>query len=210
MLVEAKPASVCGISLPKFVGMTVSQESADGGLQETPIPIDKSHREICKLDSKKAEVYVHVREFILRPVGGELEVTRTREVLERGTKELQRLSDRAEQQTAAIVELKSAIDKGVAMQRVESDFIDAEAARRLDRLCKCRVFVEYDAIAEAKSLVASLEEGELVAGKRRAKGHRVRVVRSNSFAARLPMKRQKYCIASGSQVASCMTWRGVW
>ena len=91
LLVEGKSASVCGISLPKFVGVTVSEESADGGLQETPIPIDESHSGICKPASKEAEVYVHVQDFISRPHDGGVEVTHTKEVLEKNTRELQRL-----------------------------------------------------------------------------------------------------------------------
>ena len=161
LLVEGKPASMCGISLPKFVGMTVPQESADGGLQETPIYVDEGHRAICKPRSKEAEVYVHVREFICRPFDDGLEITRQKEVLERNTREFERLRDSAEQQTAVFADLKSAIDKGTAAQGVHSKFIDSEVGRRLERLRKCRVFVEFDAIEEARGLVASLEEGDL-------------------------------------------------
>ena len=170
LLVEGKPASVCGISLPKFIGFTVSEESADGGLQETPITVDESHRRICKPASKEADVYVHVKDFISRPFDGGLEVTHTKEVLERNTRELQRLSDRADQQTTAITELKSVIDKGAAVQGVHPKFIDEEAGRRLDRLRKCRVFGEFDAIEEARGLVASLEEGELALVSEKQKG----------------------------------------
>ena len=170
LLVEGKPASVCGISLPKFVGVTVSEESADGGLQETPIPVDESHSGICKPVSKEAEVYVHVQDFISRPFDGGVEVTQTKEVLGKNTRELQRLSDRAEQQTAAIADLKSVIDKGAAVQGVHPKFIDEEAGRRLDRLRKCRVFGEFDAIEETRGLVASLEEGELVLTSEGQKG----------------------------------------
>ena len=170
LLVEGKPASVCGISLPKFVGVTVSEESADGGLQETPIPVDESHSGICKPVSKEAEVYVHVQDFISRPLDGGVEVTQTKEVLGKNTRELQRLSDRAEQQTAAIADLKSVIDKGAAVQGVHPKFIDTEVGRRLDRLRKCRVFGEFDAIEESRGLVASLEEGELALASEEQKG----------------------------------------
>ncbi len=170
LLAESKPASVYGISLPKFIGMTVSEESADGGLPETPIPVDESHKGICKPASRNAEVYMLVKDFIGRPPHGGLEVTYTNEVLERNTKELQRLSDRADQQNTVIVELKSVIDKGIAVQSVQPKFIDEEAGRRLDRLCKCRFFEEFDAIEEARGLIASLETGELASASEEQKG----------------------------------------
>ena len=170
LLVERKPASVCGISLPKFIGVTVSQESADGGLQEIGIPVDESHSGICKPDTKEAEVYVHVRDFVSSPLDGGVEVTHTKEVLEKNTRELQRLSDRAEQQTAAIAELKSVIDQGATAQDVHAKFIDAEAGRVFERLRKCRIFAEFDAIEEARSLVTSLEEGELALASEELKG----------------------------------------
>ncbi len=170
LLVEGKPASVCGISLPRFVGFSVSTESADGGLQETPITVDENHTGISKPDSRDAEVYVHLKDFISRPFDGGLEVTRTNEALENNTRELQRLSARADQQIAAIAELRSVIERRGAAQGVHTSFIDEEASRRLDRLVKCRVFVEFDSIEEARGLVASLEEGELALASEEQKG----------------------------------------
>ena len=170
LLVEGKPASVLGISLPKFIGMTVSEASADGGLQETPIPVDETHKGICKPSSRNAEVYVLVKDFISKPFDVGLEVTHSKDILEKNTQELQRLSDHAEQQNAKIEELKNAINQSMAVRGVQSRFIDEEAGRRLDRLRKCRFFGEFDAIEEARRLIGSLEEGELVLASEELKG----------------------------------------
>ena len=160
LLVEGKPVSTCGISLPKWIGTPVSQESADGGLQELPIVVDETHTGICKPGTREAEVYVHLKNFISRPFDRPLQITNTKEAWERTTKELRKLSTHSERQTAAIAELRSSIDKGGVAQG-SLKIIDAEVDRRLDQLRKCRVFGEFDPIAEARRLVASLEEGEL-------------------------------------------------
>ena len=62
------------------------------------------------------------------------------------------------------------IDKGAAVQGVHPKFIDMEVGRRLDRLRKCRVFGEFDAIEESRGLIASLEEGELALASEEQKG----------------------------------------
>ena len=170
LLVEGKPASVFGVSLPKFIGTVVSEESADGGLQGTPIVVDENHSGICKPATREAQVYVLVREFISRPLDGALDVTLTSEALERATTELERLNRRTERHTDAIAELKSSIDQGIALQGAHHGVIDAEVGRRLDRLRKCRIFGEVDAIEEARDLVGSLEEGELARASEEQKG----------------------------------------
>ena len=150
-----------GISLPKAIGTTVPVESADAGLQETPIIVDENHSGISKPASKDAEVYIHVLRFVSRPFGGALEVTRANVGLEKNTKELRRLAVQTEQQTEEFSELRKTIIKGSAVHGAHSEVIDAEVERRLERICKCRIFAEFGAIEETRSLVASLEEGEL-------------------------------------------------
>ena len=166
LLVEGKPVSTCGISLPKWIGTPVSQESADGGLQELPIVVDETHTGICKPGTREAEVYVHLKDFISKPFDRPMQITNTKETLERNTKELRRLSTHTERQTAVIAELRSSIGKEGAHLKI----IDAEVGRRLDQLRKCRVFGEFDAIEKARGLVASLEEGELALASQAQKG----------------------------------------
>ena len=162
ILAEGRPLSLLGIPIPKSLGITVSIDSADAGLPTIPITVDETHKGICKPASKDAEVYIHVREFLLRPFGSGLQVTNTDELLENTSKEVQRLSVRTERQSAAIDELKKTIIIDSTVHRFHTDIVDAELKRRLDRLCKCRVFAEFDAIEETRCLVASLEDGELV------------------------------------------------
>ncbi len=169
ILAEGKPLSLLGIPLPKSLGTAVSVDSADAGLQAIPIIVDETHRGICKPASKDAEVYLHVRDFLTRPFGNRLQVTKTDELLENTSKELQRLSVRTEQQRAAIDDLENMIIKDPIVHRGHTDIVDAEVKRRLDRLFKCRFFAEFDAIEESRSLVTSLEDGELVLASKEQK-----------------------------------------
>lgn len=161
LLVEGKPASICGVTLPKMIGITVSEVSSDGGLQETPIIVDESHTGICKPSTKEAEVYLHVKNFVSQPFDGSLQVTDTKEILSRSAGELERLSAHVERQTVAMAELRKSITIGNGVQSVHLRIVDAEVGRKLDLLRKCRFFSEFDAIEEARSLVATLIDGEL-------------------------------------------------
>ena len=169
ILAEGKPLSLLGIPLPKILGIAVSIDSADAGLPTIPITVDETHGGICKPASRDAEVYVLVREFLLQPFGNELQVTKADEDLENTSKELQRLSARTEQQSAAIDALEKTINRDSTVYGFHSDIVDGELRRRLDRLRKCRVFAEFDAIEETRSLVASLEDGELVLASKEQK-----------------------------------------
>ena len=162
ILAEGKPLSVLGVSLPKSLGTAVSVDSADAGLQAIPIIVDETHRGICKPVSRDAEVYIQVRHFVRGPFDNRLQVTRTDEFLENTSKELQRLGVRTEQQSRTIEELKKVIIKGATVLGGQSEIVDAELKRRLNRLSKCRIFAEFDAIEETRSLVTSIEDGELV------------------------------------------------
>ena len=171
LLVESRPERVLGVSLPKFFGRAVSEESADGGFHETPILVDESHSEICKPSSREANVYVLVREFVSRPHDNGLRVTRANEVLEGQIKELQSLRGSTDRQTAEIAELKNAIKRGALAGGSSTGLVDAEARRRLVRLRKCRTFPEFDAVEESRALAASMVEGELASASEEQKGN---------------------------------------
>ena len=170
LLVEGKPTSVCGIPLPKVIGTTVSEASADGGFQETPIVVDESHTGICKPHTKQSEVYVNVKDFIVRPIDSLLQFTDSKEALEINTSELQRLRAHTERQTDAIAELRSTIENSNTVHGAHQKIIDAEVASRLERIRKCRLFAEFDAIKEARGLITSMKEGDLVLASEEQKG----------------------------------------
>ena len=150
-----------GITLPKIFGFTVSQESADGGLRELPIPVDEDHIGICKPRSKNAEVYKHVRDFISRSLDSEFILTRQMGVENRNFDELQT--------NARSAGWTHEIENSAALQTAPSNLVDAELDRRLERLRKCRVFPEFHAMEEARALAMSLEEGDLASASEEQK-----------------------------------------
>ena len=170
LLAEGQPVGVLGILFPKAIGKLVSVDSADAGLLEIPIIVDENHKGISRPARRDAEVYVHVRNFVSRPFGSALQVTKSDEALDKNTKEIQSLGVPTEQQTTVIGELKRIITNGTTAHGPHPEFIDSEVERRLERLCKCRVFSEFDTIEETRSLVASLEEGDLVLASEEQKG----------------------------------------
>ena len=162
ILAEGRPMDLFGVSLPNLFGKVVSVDSADAGLLDTPIVVDEGHASISKPLDRSAEVYVHVRDFIRRPHTSQLQVTRIDEAIERNTKELETLTSRTEEQSAAIAELKHTIIEGTASHEPRATIMDAEIDRRLERIRKCRFFGEFAVLGETRSLVATLEEGDLV------------------------------------------------
>ncbi len=161
VLAEGRPASVLGITLPKVIGTLVSLESADAGLTELPITVDENHTEISKPANRDAEVYVHVRNFVSSPFDVAPQAPRVVEALEKNTTELQRLTERSQEHSETIAEFGRMINENVVIRKVDPTITDAEAARRLERLRKCRLFSEFDTIKETRSLIANLEGGDL-------------------------------------------------
>ena len=170
ILAEGRPSRVFGISLPNVIGKIVSVTSADAGLQETPIIVDQDHKGISKPSDRDAEVYVHLRDFICRPMVTGLKITRTAEALERNTKELETLTARTEEQSIAFGTFTRAIIDRTTLNESRATIIDVEVTRRLERIRKCRFFQEFDPIEQVRSLVASLEEGELASASEGQKG----------------------------------------
>ena len=170
ILAEVRPASVFGISLPNAIDRVVSLDSADAGLPEPPITVDENHTGISKPVSRVAEVYVHVRNFVSRPFDTTLQITRVDEVVDRNTRELQRLAENSEEQSAALTELRHAIIQGTAVNDSHAQIIDVELSRRLGRIRKSRVLAEFDTMEEVRSLVTSVEEGDLSLASEEQKG----------------------------------------
>ena len=140
ILAEGRPSRVFGISLPNVIGKIVSVTSADAGLQETPIIVDQDHKGISKPSDRDAEVYVHLRDFICRPMVTGLKITRTAEALERNTKELETLTARTEEQSIAFGTFTRAIIDRTTLNESRATIIDVEVTRRLETHKKMSIF----------------------------------------------------------------------
>jgi hypothetical protein len=169
MLVEGRPEKVLGFSLPKWLGTVVWASSADAGLPELPLTVDESHTTICKPASRESDVYVQLREFIGRPFAVPPRATRAVEAVERNTRELEGLSARSKEQTDAIEKLAGRLSQHGPVSVIDTTVLDSEVARQVDRLRKCRLFVGFNAVDEARRLVASVREGSLAFASSAAK-----------------------------------------
>ena len=160
VITEVQPKKVLGIALPDCVGTIVSARDADIGLSVVPIPVDTDHIGLTKPTNRDAEVYKHVRDFIVRPFGPQGQTTQSTESIETQMKELQVLTEFKQEYSTTISDLERRI-RGTAVHRTDSTIIDIEVKRRLERLRKCRLFSTFSTTNETRIFVAALLEGDL-------------------------------------------------
>ena len=110
--------------------------------------------------NRDAEVYTHVRDFIVRPFSSQPQGKRSTEEIEKHTKEIQVLTEITQEYGTTISDLKRRIGDA-AVHRIDSTIIDAEVKQRLERLRKCRLFSTFNITNETRVLVAALQKGDL-------------------------------------------------
>lgn len=162
VLAEGRPERVCGFNLPNTIGKVVWSDSADPGLSELSITVDESHTTICKPASREADVYVHLKGFIARPLAGSC-MTRMNEAVESNTSQLKQLTAQSQEQTLALEAVKRTVESRPLVPAMDTEIIDVEVVRQVERMCKCRFFAGVNTIDEARRLSVSLESGALAA-----------------------------------------------
>lgn len=160
VLAEGRPERLCGINLPETIGKVVWSDSADPGLPELSTTVDESHTTICKPESREADVYLHLKEFIARPFAVPRK-TRMAEAIESNTSQLKQLTTRSQEQALVFEALKRTVQSRPLVPAMDTAIIDAEVVRQVERLRKCRFFSGVDTIDEARRLAISLESGAL-------------------------------------------------
>ena len=106
VLAEGLPQRFFGIALPERIGTIVNPGSADPGLAAIPVIVGADHTSISKPKDRQAEVYVLLKKFVAAPFGAG---PQARLAVEDQTTELQRLIQKAENQTEAIAGLQRTI-----------------------------------------------------------------------------------------------------
>ena len=160
VLAEVQPKKIFGIVLPEYIGTIVSARNTDIGLSVIPIPVDVDHMGLTRPANRDAEVYTHVRDFIVRPFSSQPQGKRSTEEIEKHTKEIQVLTEITQEYSTTISDLKRRIGDA-AVHRIDSTIIDAEVKQRLERLRKGRLFSTFNTTNETRVLVAALQKGDL-------------------------------------------------
>jgi hypothetical protein len=144
-----------------FFGLIVKPDSADPGLPSAPIPVDADHYGIASPDSRKSEIYVHIRDFLKAPIPAG-----PRKVFV-GDSALDIIANDARQNTAALErieqKLAASTTSPVSQPSIPSFLIDDETGKRVLRLRKGRLIPLPDVQAEASKLFHDLTQGQLVA-----------------------------------------------
>ena len=118
VLAEVQPKKIFGIVLPEYIGTIVSARNADIGLSVIPIPVDVDHMGLTRPANRDAEVYTHVRDFIVRPFSSQPQGKRSTEEIEKHTKEIQVLTEITQEYSTTISDLKRRIGDA-AVHRIE-------------------------------------------------------------------------------------------
>lgn len=160
VLAEGRPERLCGFNLPETIGKVVWSDSADPGLPELSITVDESHTTICKPDSREADVYLHLKEFIARPFAVP-RMARMAEAIESNTSQLKQLKTQSQEQILALEAFKRTVESRPLVPHMDTSIIDAEVIRQVERLRKCRFFAGVNTIDEARRLAVSLDSGAL-------------------------------------------------
>jgi pimeloyl-ACP methyl ester carboxylesterase len=183
ILTETKDIRLCGL--------IVSPDSSDPGLFCRPIPIDADHITICKPTDRASEVYVHVRNFIIRPIelGGREKFIES--TLNAQTAKLEILTDGIREQgqeiqtaisaqgyrTADIVvdHLNKNLRQIVSVAgRYPKDLVDKEIQNQILNIRRARFFRGFSVSEHSLRLGESILNGELAGGSD--------VVKSNALA----------------------------
>jgi len=115
VLAEGRPEKLFGINLHEVLGKIVWSDSADPGLPELSVTVDESHTNICKPASKDAEVYVLVKEFIVRPFAAP-RMEPMAQAVESNTRQLKQLTTQSQEQTMAIEAFKRTVEDSIYLR----------------------------------------------------------------------------------------------
>ncbi|WP_426141164.1 esterase/lipase family protein [Pseudomonas sp. DWP3-1-2] len=168
VLTETRSVKLLGVKLPEWVGHIVLPDSSDPGVNATPIPIDSDHILISKPSGRGAEVYVHIGNFVSKP----FELAHKSVLISEGMKEqttaIGLLTEASERQAKALgtvqkaistVELLATLPRNADVESTK--IIDAEATHRLLSILKSRFFVGFDLQAQSRTLLESIQVGDL-------------------------------------------------
>jgi pimeloyl-ACP methyl ester carboxylesterase len=161
----------------RFAGLIVKPDSSDPGLLSRPIPIDADHITICKPIDRTSEVYVHVRNFIIRPatsrnlekfIESTLETqsarieTLTDTIREHSSQLKDAISDQAKTTAEIVTENLSRVASSVRLY--PRDLVDNEIEKQLSIIRRARFFGGFSTSECALRLGDKILNGELAGG----------------------------------------------
>ncbi|WP_104822879.1 hypothetical protein [Rhizobium sp. NXC24] len=133
-------------------GTPVKPDSADPGLPPSfaVIPLDEDHLSMVKPDSKSADIYRYLRDFVKRPPAQEAPGLVLQQTFESMKTDLSSGFQRIE----SIAKASNVLTQSLPI-------LDDAARKQIERLRKARHSPEFDSIKEARRLAIELEEGAL-------------------------------------------------
>lgn len=141
-----------------WLGQIVKPESADPGLPSAPILVDANHYELAAPSSKASEVYILIKNQLLKPARAEkltIADPSTMEVVNTPSTEGAKVLGQLEKL------LSSASSAPKTVFQFPASLVDAEAERRVKHLRQIRFFIGANHLEEATQLAHALVDGEL-------------------------------------------------
>ena len=166
--------------LGPFKAKIVEPDSADPGLLTNAIMVGANHYNICKPESRKSEIYIHIRNLISKKLSTSHRDTLIEKKLDHGTKKLEMLEDAAKEgfstlneelisQPEKTAELVTAgvlevLEKSESDRAFSHELFDIEINKILSAIRKSRFFGGYPTLDKVDTLVARIIHGNLSDG----------------------------------------------
>lgn len=139
----------------------VTPESADGGFVDTPTVVDETHQTINKPSNRDNQVYKALIAFLSKPYEGNSTTTRIVEGIQRIETEFggtRKSFESGQKRTHSVLEeIQSSIRTRAPR---DSRTLGKALQEELNSLLQRRLFSEVDAVAEARTLLNEIENGE--------------------------------------------------
>ncbi len=146
-------------------GTVVKADSSDPGLPSDPIPVDCDHDALTRPKDRGSDVYIHIRDFVSRPLAGEHRDMVVEAQLRALTNETrvqgEQFARSLETMAHALGSQAEALSRAGAIAPQPIGIIDTEAQKRLERLLKSRFYGEFNSSEEADRLANAVLGGEL-------------------------------------------------
>jgi hypothetical protein len=155
-----------------LLGLIVSADSSDPGLSVQPICVDADHITICKPADCTSEVYVHVRNFISRP----LEIAHRETVVEYALKaqsaHLEALTQATQEGVSQLTKIHGTtetiadrLNEVVSSSRYyPKELVDNEIQKNISIIRRARFFVGFSASDHSLRLGEKILNGDLAGG----------------------------------------------
>jgi len=136
----------------KKLFFVVKPDSSDPGLTIRPIPIDADHSTICKPSGRSSEIYLHIRQFITRPLESSQQDNLNEKV------------HKIKESVGILNDKMDAFHIASSVRKYPKELISKEIHKQLLIIKRARFFGGYSVIEHSILLAEKIQNGEFEIG----------------------------------------------